>query len=49
MFVRISYLVLFLSMPFAIYLNYLYAPTEKLWVMFKEFFISIWDMYWFLL
>ena len=30
MFVRISYLVLFLSMPFAIYLNYLYAPTEKI-------------------
>ena len=30
MFVRISYLVLFLSMPFAIYLNYLYAPTENI-------------------
>ena len=30
MFVRIAYLVLFLSMPLAIYLNYLYAPTEKI-------------------
>ena len=30
MFIRIAYLVLFLSMPLAIYLNYLYAPTEKI-------------------
>ena len=30
MFIRISYILLFIFLPLAIYMNYLYAPTEKI-------------------